>query len=210
MPTMKFTGFRWCGTDCAYGIEIRKTRREKHVGSRLFKGLKAIDRPIQARVGIHQIMRSRSQNKGEASCTDRLHGGSDSFYSEAEVVKRAILIAGCIFDCAPHQAGIGREPNGFGDDVRCIAESPLQISRYGQIRCVDNDACVRKRLISSPPSFRPRAQAEAALEVASASKPTPARMRAEATSQGFGITNMPGPSCSARKRAAFSFWVLPM
>src|SRR5574341_508792 len=38
-------------------------------------------------------------------------------------------------------------------------------------------------------SLRPRAEAEAALEVANAWKPSPARMRAEPASHGFGITN---------------------
>src|SRR5947208_2390130 len=55
------------------------------------------------------------------------------------------------------------------------------------------------------PSRRPRVPAQAPLEVASAWKPSPARMRAEPASQGFGITNAPGPWCRARKRATLSF-----
>jgi len=35
----------------------------------------------------------------------------------------------------------------------------------------------------------------------------PARIFAEPTSHGFGITNTPGPSCKARNRSAFSLWV---
>ena len=50
----------------------------------------------------------------------------------------------------------------------------------------------------------------APLEVASAWKPSAARMRAEPASQGFGITNAPGASWRARKRAAFSLWLTVM
>jgi hypothetical protein len=52
------------------------------------------------------------------------------------------------------------------------------------------------------------AHADAALDVANALKPKPARICAEAMSHGLGITNAPGPSCIARKRIAFSDWVL--
>src|SRR3954470_20834772 len=56
------------------------------------------------------------------------------------------------------------------------------------------------------PSRRPSTPAAAPLEVASAWKPRPARMRAEPPSQGFGMTNAPGPSWSCLKRAALSAW----
>ena len=60
------------------------------------------------------------------------------------------------------------------------------------------------------PSRRPSVPASAPLEVASAWKPSAARMRAEPASHGFGITNAPGASWRARKRAAFSLWLTVM
>mgnify|MGYP003349524662 CR=1 FL=1 len=54
------------------------------------------------------------------------------------------------------------------------------------------------------------APAEAALEVASASKPSPARRRAEPTSHGLGMRKMPARSCSARKRRALSVCETPI
>src|SRR6266446_1792691 len=60
------------------------------------------------------------------------------------------------------------------------------------------------------PSRRPRTPAAAPLEVASAWKPSPARMRADPASQGLGITKTPGASWSARNRAALSLWLAVM
>src|SRR5438445_549074 len=56
----------------------------------------------------------------------------------------------------------------------------------------------------TPPSRRPKTAAEAALEVAKASKPTPARTRAEPMSQGFGIKKAPALWCSSWNRDALS------
>ena len=65
-------------------------------------------------------------------------------------------------------------------------------------------ACASASFRVSPPSLLPAAQAEAALDVANAWKPRPAKTRAEPTSHGFGMTKAPGASWRARKRAAFS------
>src|SRR5205085_993478 len=68
-------------------------------------------------------------------------------------------------------------------------------------------ACASASSRATSPSLFPTVAAEAALDVANAWKPRPARRRAEGTSHGFGITKTPGPSCRARKRSAFSFCV---
>src|SRR5436305_11655561 len=57
------------------------------------------------------------------------------------------------------------------------------------------------------PSGRPKVAANPPLVVAKASKPTDARILAEPSSHGFGITSGAGPWCKARKRSAFSTWV---
>ena len=65
-------------------------------------------------------------------------------------------------------------------------------------------ACASASVRVTRPSRRPSAPAQAPLDVASAAKPSPASTRADPPSHGFGITNAPGPSWSARNRAAFS------
>src|SRR5687767_8547023 len=71
-------------------------------------------------------------------------------------------------------------------------------------------ACASASSRVTLPSRRPSVPAEAPLEVASAWKPSAARMRAEPASHGLGITNASGPVCSARKRTALSCWVVAM
>src|SRR5437764_2186002 len=66
-------------------------------------------------------------------------------------------------------------------------------------------ASASSRVIS--PSSLPSVAAHAALEVASASNPSPAMTLAEPPSQTLGTTKMPGVSCSARKRIALSRWL---
>ena len=68
-------------------------------------------------------------------------------------------------------------------------------------------ACASASSRRTWPSRRPSVPAKAPLDVASAGKPRPARMRAEPASQGLGITNAPGPWCRARKRSALSLWL---
>src|SRR6516164_5990925 len=57
------------------------------------------------------------------------------------------------------------------------------------------------------PSRRPSTPAEAPLEVASAGKPSPARIRAEPASHALAMTKNPGAWCNARNRSAFSCWL---
>src|SRR6516162_6116163 len=57
------------------------------------------------------------------------------------------------------------------------------------------------------PSRRPSTPAEAPLEVASAGKPSPARIRAEPASHALAIRKNPGAWCSARNRSAFWCWL---
>ena len=66
-------------------------------------------------------------------------------------------------------------------------------------------ASVSSRL--SSPSRRPSTPAAAPLEVAMASKPSPASRRAEPASQALGMMKVPGRWCSARKRLALSLCV---
>lgn len=124
----------------------------------------------------------------------------------AEIIQWLIGIAGCIFDRTSDQSDIGSEANGFGDDLRCVPNPLSRSADTGKsVAFTIVRACVRASSRVNDPSLLPRAQAEAALDVASASNPEPARMRVEATSHGFGITNAPGLSCRMRKRTAFSF-----
>src|SRR6185312_7129301 len=60
------------------------------------------------------------------------------------------------------------------------------------------------------PSRRPSIPADAPLDVASATKPSPARMRAEPASQALPIRKAPGWACNAWKRLALSAWVAVM
>src|SRR5713226_9091461 len=60
------------------------------------------------------------------------------------------------------------------------------------------------RLTELVPYTRPRELASPRLVVASDSKPREASSRAVPASQGFGMMNAPGRSCSARNAAAFS------
>src|SRR5207244_4492289 len=57
-------------------------------------------------------------------------------------------------------------------------------------------ACASASSRVTLPSRRPRTPAEAPLDVASAWKPSAARMRTDPASQGFGITNAPGAWCN--------------
>src|SRR5471032_638214 len=60
------------------------------------------------------------------------------------------------------------------------------------------------------PSRLPSTPALAPLDVASASKPMPASMRAEPPSHGLAITKAPGASCRARNFLALSAWLTVM
>ena len=69
---------------------------------------------------------------------------------------------------------------------------------------------MRQRVLAGQRAFAVAAsegEREPALVVASASKPSPARMRALPTSQGLGMTKVPGRSCNARKILALSDWL---
>src|SRR5512146_323548 len=87
----------------------------------------------------------------------------------------------------------GASPNPFSRSAETGNSVALTIRR----------ACASASSRVSWPSRRPRAQAEAALDVAKAWKPSPARRRAEPVSQGLGTTKAHGPAWRARKRAAF-------
>src|SRR5438093_685872 len=98
---------------------------------------------------------------------------------------------------------------GFGDSPAAAAgESPKPFSRSAETgRSVASTMARAWASASSRvtlPSRRPSVPAQAPLEVASAWKPRPARMRAEPGSQGLGITNAPGPWCSCRNRRVLS------
>ena len=67
-------------------------------------------------------------------------------------------------------------------------------------------ACARasSRVIAPSASRRPSVNAKPALVVASASKPSPARIRAVPTSQGLGMTKAPARRCRAQNAFARS------
>src|SRR5579883_3149050 len=95
--------------------------------------------------------------------------------------------------------------NGFGDATASGA-SPNPFSRSAETGKLVAFTIMRAWASASsrvrPPSRFPIAHADAALEVAKAWNPSPARMRAEPISHGFGMMNV--LSWRARKRAPFS------
>ena len=79
----------------------------------------------------------------------RLRGCSNSFDSEAKIVEWTICIASRVLDRASNESHLGRKPNRFCHDFRSVPEPLFQICRDRQIRCIDNQTCVRKRFIPS-------------------------------------------------------------
>jgi hypothetical protein len=141
---MKLTGFDTACTDCAHGGKVREAGGEKHISSSFFERLQAAEGVLQAgRSGVKKIVRSRRQDKGKLECTCRLRGGSDSFDSQAKIVKGSLWLASRILDRASHEPRLGCQPDRFRHDCRRIAKPSFEIRRYGQIRGIDNQARVR-------------------------------------------------------------------
>ena len=95
-------------------------------------------------------MRSCSQNKGKPECTSSLRGCSNSFDSQALIVKGTVVASG-ILDAASNESHLGRKPNRFRLDFRRIAKPFSQIRRDWQVRCIDDQTRVRQRLTSRQP-----------------------------------------------------------
>ena len=110
---------------------------------------------------------------------------------------------------SPRSSRRRRPPPRPGDRVRRVlgrgAVAVLEVDRDREVgRLVERRTCARRpRRASTPPSRRPSVKAKPELVVASASKPSAARTRAEPASHGFGMTNG-SPSWSALNAAALS------
>ena len=174
---------------------VRQAGAREHRPYSFFEGLKAADGVVQSRGGVEEVVRSRSQDKGKREFTRRLSGCCYPFDSQAIIAKRSVLLrvaSSIVHPTSPTSAASrivsattsGASPNPFSRSAETGKSVASTIMR----------ACASASSRVSPPSLRPRAEAEAALDVANAWKPRPARMRAEPTSHGFGITKAPGPS----------------
>jgi hypothetical protein len=115
--------------------------------------LKAADGVVQARFSVEEIVRSRSQDKGKPECACRLRGCVNPFDSQANIVKWTVSVASRILDRASNESHLGRKPDRFRYDFRCVAKTFFQIRRDGQIRGVDDQARLRQRLISRLPAI---------------------------------------------------------
>jgi len=190
---MKLTGF-----DTAAQLRAPAARQqaggEKQSAPAFSKALKAADGYRPGSGGEEKIVSSGSKDKRKMECARRF-GGAQSAPRKEKSLKGASglpVVSSIVHPTSPTPA---REPDGFPHDFRSVAKPLFQICGDGQIRRIDDQARVpRPSSRRQPAVLRPMAQAEAALDVASAWKPRPARMRAEPTSHGFGITKAPGPS----------------
>src|SRR5207249_4195722 len=102
--------------------------------SSFFEGLKAADGVVQARGGVEEIVRSRSQNKGKRECTGSLRGCGNPFDSQVKIIKGTVRVASRVLNRAPNQAHLARKPDRFRHDFRRVAKPLFQIRRDGQIR----------------------------------------------------------------------------
>src|SRR5262249_28037618 len=93
----------------------------------------------------------RSQDEGRPECTCSLRGCRNPFDGQAFIVKGTILIGSRILDRASNESYLGRKPNSFRHDFRCIPKAISQVCRDGQVRSIDNQTAVLQRLISRQP-----------------------------------------------------------
>ena len=120
--------------------------------------------------------------------------------------------AGRVLDRAADQPG-GRPPGGSSPPPSPARRRSRSRDRRptgsGVASTIARRCASASSRVTAPwPSRRPSEKASPALVVASASKPSAARIRAVPASHGFGITNAPGRSWRARNALALSSVVM--
>ena len=81
---------------------------------------------------VKEIVRSRSHDKRTLQRTCSLRGCSDSFDSQALIVKGTVFVASRILDRASNKSRLGRKPDCLRYDLRRVAKPLFQIRRDGQ------------------------------------------------------------------------------
>jgi len=87
-------------TDCAHCGKVRQAGGEKHIGTRFVEGLKATNGVIQARRGVEEIVRARSQDEGKRECMSCLCACRNPFDSQAKIVKWTVFVASRVLNRA--------------------------------------------------------------------------------------------------------------
>ena len=211
IATMKFTGRDSAEHTVRTAFEIRQCGGEQHVGAGLLERLQAANRVVQVRIAAQIVLGSCRQHERERQSARGFDGGADALDGLVEIEQRLARLAGRILDRAADEAGLGCEPDRRSNDVRRVAETLLEVGGDGDVRRRADRARLRQASARvTAPSRRPSTFADAPLEVASASNPSPASRRAEPASQTFAITNARGCACRAWNFVALSCWLVGM
>ena len=81
--------------------------------------------------GEEEIVRARGKGEGKREGTCGFGGRGDAFDGEAEIVERAVGVAGGVLDGASDESGFGGEADGFGDGFRRVTEAVLEVGGDG-------------------------------------------------------------------------------
>jgi hypothetical protein len=85
--------------------------------------------------------------KGNGSAR-RLGGGRHALRGLADVVQRAVLVAGGVLDRAAYEPHIRRKPNGLRHHRGRVAEALLEVGRDRQVSGLHDYARVGQRLVA--------------------------------------------------------------
>jgi hypothetical protein len=119
-----------------------------------------------------------------------------------KVIEQAMIITRRVFDGASNQSRLGSELDRLSDNFGRIANPSSKSAETGKSvasTIVRTCASASSRVSSH---LSAKAQPDAALDAANALNPSPVSIRAEPTSQGFGMTNAP-----SRHEAHESWWL---
>ena len=198
MPAMKLNGLRHRRADRAHGGQVGQARRHEHVGAGLLEGLQALDHVVEIGLAAEEALGPRGERERKRQRARRLRGGRHAL----DGLRRCRRAACPCRRWRPRWSRRPARPRRRGGSspppppARRRSPSPDRRRRAGpsppRSRAPAPSASSRVTL----PSRRPRMPAEAPLDVASAWKPSPARMRAEPASHGLGITKAPVPGAA--------------
>src|ERR1700731_1693762 len=104
IPTMKLTGFDTAEQTAPIAARSGRPGAKSTSAPALSKGLKTTDGVVQARRGVEEIVRSRSQDEGNLESTCCLRGCCNPFDGQPNIIKGTVLVASRILDRASNQS----------------------------------------------------------------------------------------------------------